>query len=144
MKRFIQRFSDRVIGHLSGFDRVLLRGSLPGLSTNSRMRDFLYQNGVLLKDFVSYSKRITAQLKEISQTIAKRKGRPFIYLPSSQTNKEEIALRVLKEQPTDRGLICMLSCVEPCWTYQVVAYRETKKIQMRTNHRMSLRKGAKF
>ena len=138
MKRFIQRFSDQVIGTLSGFDRVLLRGSLPGLSTNSRMRDFLYQNHVLLRDFVQYSKRVTAQLKQVSEQTAKRKDRPFIYVPSPQTNKEEIALKVLKEHPIDKGLICMLSCVEPCWTYEVVAYRETKKIQMRTRHRMCL------
>jgi hypothetical protein len=138
MKRFIHRFSDRVIGTLSGFDRVLFRGSLPGLSTNSRMRDFLYHNHVLLKDFVRYSRQVTGQLKEISQKIAKRKDRPFIYVPSPHANKEDIALRVLKEHPINKGLICMLSCVEPCWSYEVVAYRETKKIQMRTRHRMCL------
>jgi len=138
MKRFIQRFSDRVIGTLSGFDRVVIRGSLRALSTNSGMREFLYQNGVLLKHFSGYSKRITAQLKEISQQIAERKKRPFIYVPSSRTNKEEIALKVLKKNPVKTGLICMLSCVEPCMGFEVVGYRDTKKIQMRKRERMCL------
>ena len=138
MKRFIQRFSDKIIGVLSGFDRLLIRGTIRAISLHSGMREFLYQNGVLLKDFGAYGQQVTNGIRQASHEIAERKGRPFLYVPSSQTNKEEIALRVLKQQPVKKGLICMLSCVEPCKSFQVVRYEETKKIQLRGRDRMCL------
>jgi hypothetical protein len=138
MERFIQRFSDKVIGVLSGFDRIVFRGSLRALATHSGMREFLYQNGVLMKDFRAYSQPITSQLRELSHRRAERRKRPFIYLASSQTNKEEIAIRILKEQPVKNGLICMISCVEPGMSFEVTRFRETKKIQMRSREKMCL------
>ena len=138
MKRFIQHFSDKIIGVLSGFDRLLIRGTIRAISLHSGMREFLYQNGVLLKDFGAYGQQVTKRIRQLSHEIADRQNRPFLYVPSSQTNKEEIALRVLKEQPVKTGLICMLSCVEPCKSFQVVRYAETKKIQLRGRDRMCL------
>ncbi|MCI0446258.1 hypothetical protein L0244_29860 [bacterium] len=138
MERFIQRFSDKVIGVLNGFDRIVFRGSLRALATHTGMREFLYQNGVLMKDFRAYSQPITSQLRELSKRTAERKKRPFIYLASSKTNKEEVALRVLKQQPVKTGLVCMLSCVEPGISFEVTRLRETKKIQMRAREKMCL------
>lgn len=138
MKRFIQRFSEKITGVLSGFDRLMIRGTLRAISMHSGMREFAYQNGVLLKEFGAYSQQVTKQIREVSHEIADKEQRPFIYLPSSQTNKEEIALRILKEKPIDTGLICMLSCVEPCPSFQIERCRETKKLQMRGRNRMCL------
>jgi hypothetical protein len=138
MERFIQRFPEKIIGVLSGFDRLVIRGTLRAISLHSGMREFAYQNGVLLKDFGAYSQRVTQRIRKVSHEIAKRKGRPFLYVPSSQTDKEAIARRVLKEKPVDKGLMCMLSCVEPCMSFQIVRYPETKKIQLRAQRRMCL------
>jgi hypothetical protein len=138
MERFIQRFSDKVIGVVSGFDRLVIRGSIRAISMHSGMREFLYQNGILMKDFGQYSQEVTSQLRESCHKNSDRNRRPFIYLPSSQTNKEDIALRILKESPVKKGLICMLSCVEPSTSFQVVRCSETKKIQLRAKERMCL------
>ena len=138
MKRFIQRFSEKIIGVLSGFDRLVFRGTIRAISLHSGMREFAYRNGVLLKDFGAYGQEVTQRIRQASHEIADRQKRPFIYVASSQTNKEEIALRVLKEQPVEKGLICILSCVEPCTSFQVVRYAETKKIQLRGRNRMCL------
>lgn len=138
MERFIQRFSEKIIGVLSGFDRLVIRGTIRAISMHSGMREFAYQNGVLLKDFGTYSQQVSQRIRQLSHEVAERKGRPFIYVPSSQTDKEKIALRIMKEQPVDRGLICMLSCVEPCTSFQVVRNPETKKIQLRGRERKCL------
>jgi hypothetical protein len=42
------------MGFLSGFDRVVFRGTLRPLSVTSGMMNFLYHTGVLLKDFGSF------------------------------------------------------------------------------------------
>ncbi|MCI0616119.1 hypothetical protein L0244_24310 [bacterium] len=138
MKQFIQRFSNKIIGTLSGFDRLMIRGTIREISMHNGMREFAYQNGVLLKDFGTYSQEITEQIREASHELAEKANRPLIYVSSPQTNKEEIALKVLSDNPIETGLICMLSCVEPCNSFQVVRCRETKKIQMRGKDRMCL------
>lgn len=138
MEKFIQRFADKIIGVLSGFDRLVIRGTLRGICRHTGMREFLYQNGVLMKDFRSYAQRVTEQFRSCLHQEADSKGRPFLYLASSKTNKEEVALKVLKEHPIKEGLICMISCVEPCYSFTVTRDRESKKIKMRSQERMCL------
>ena len=59
MQGFIQRHAANVIGVLSGFDRVRLRGTLRWLSNVRGMYGFLQASSVLLKDFTQYAKDIT-------------------------------------------------------------------------------------
>ena len=51
MGPFIQRHQDNVTGILSGFDRLVLRGTLRSLAYTAGMMNFLYEIGVLLKEF---------------------------------------------------------------------------------------------
>lgn len=44
--------------------------------------------------------------------------RPLIYLTSSKLPKEQRALEVLKNDPVSEGLVCILSVVENCQTFQ--------------------------
>ena len=54
MKRFLERHSSRVSGTLSGFDRVLFRGTLRSIAHVSGLEVFLYSQRVLFKDFSAY------------------------------------------------------------------------------------------
>ena len=50
MKRFLERHRSRVTGTLSGFDRVLFRGTLRSIAYVSGLEVFLYSQHVLFKD----------------------------------------------------------------------------------------------
>ena len=63
MDPFIQRHRDHVTGVLSGFDRLVLRGTLRTLSYTAGMMNFLYEIGVLLKEFGGYVERTTKELR---------------------------------------------------------------------------------
>jgi len=67
------------------------------------------------KDFVT---RTSERVKESAYGEAARRDRPIRYLESSGWDKEKIAKRVLAEQPIDRGLICVLTAVEPCLSFE--------------------------
>ena len=66
MKQFIQRFSDKITGVLSGFDRLILRGSLRPISYPYGMKGFLWLNQVMLKDFGRYVDSVSKQLRTAS------------------------------------------------------------------------------
>jgi len=51
MQEFIARHHEEVAGTLSGFDRVVFRGSLRRIAYVEGMKYYLRENGVLLKDF---------------------------------------------------------------------------------------------
>ncbi len=64
MQQFISRFQDRIQGVVSGFDRVLFRGTLRNLGFAYGMEVYLYLNGILFKDYESHVKRISRRVKE--------------------------------------------------------------------------------
>ncbi|MEP7215294.1 MAG: hypothetical protein ABI782_03525, partial [Anaerolineaceae bacterium] len=83
MESFIQKHAGSVIGVLSGFDRLVLRGTLRSLVYPDGMRGHLWRAGVLLKDFADYVEGVTSRIKAAVLGSAERAGRPVIYLPSS-------------------------------------------------------------
>jgi len=138
MEKFIQQHGEKVTGVVSGFDRLVLRGSLRMLSYTAGMMGFLSAMGVLLKDFGEYVERVTKQLKEASVAEAERLGRPMRYLQSSRTAKEPIARKIAEGDGIEQGLICILSCVEPCMSYEIRRDRESKKLVLEPRLRKCL------
>lgn len=130
MDRFIQQYDQEIIGHLSGFDRLVLRGTLRALAVKSGMMSYLYNVGVLLKDLGRHFTEKTAQLKEASLEAAKNLNRPILFLPSPKTSKEDTAREIAKKDGIDEGLICVLTAVEQCQTYDVHRNREKKQIDL--------------
>ena len=61
MHPFLERHADDVLGMLSGFDRLRLRGTLRRVANVQGMATFLGRQGVLLKDFGEYVQDATAQ-----------------------------------------------------------------------------------
>ena len=94
MKSFIQRFSDKIIGVLNGFDRLVLRGTLRPIVYPRGMMGFLWHRQILLKDFGRYVEAVTKQLKEASCKAALARKRPIIYLRSCKTDKQALVQKV--------------------------------------------------
>ena len=116
MREFIAKHRDKISGLLSGFDRLVFRGTLRSISFPDGMRHYLHANDVLLKDFGSHVDRVSKQLKDASLSKAQALGRPTQYLASSQVSKEEIAREVMARDGIAEGLVCVLTSVEPCWS----------------------------
>ena len=138
MDQFIQQYKEDVIGHLSGFDRLVLRGTLRALAVKSGMLNYLWHVGVLLKDFGRFVQEKSAQLKAASYAEAQRQKRPILYLPSSKVSKEEIARGIAQKDGIQKGLIGILTAMEPCQTYELVRNRGQKKLELQPRIRKCL------
>jgi len=51
MERFVEKYGSDVTGILSGFDRLVFRGTARGLAVTDRLDGFLAHQHVLLKDW---------------------------------------------------------------------------------------------
>jgi hypothetical protein len=138
MERFLKRYADRIVGSIAGFDRVLFRGSLLSICHRDGMDRFLGSQGVLYKDWDSFVQRLSAALKARAEHIAEQAGRPVLYVGSAQVSKQDLVRKLVERDHLQAGLVCVLSCVEPCWTFTVRRDRASKQLQLVAQERKCL------
>lgn len=119
MEQFIAKHRADVMGVLNGWDRIVFRGLYRLFSGAAGVTWYLHQLHVRLVDFRDFFQELTEQIVAASQVQAEQTQRPNVYLASSATCKEEVARGMLDASPVSSGLIGVVRCVEPCWTYEM-------------------------
>ena len=138
MNGFTAKYADRLAGVLSGFDRLVFRGTLRRLSYVEGLRGYLWDRKVLLKDFGAHAQAITERVKQACEAAAQQAGVPIRYLPSADTSKEEVARKLAQERGVSQGPICLLTCVEPFVGYDIYRNAATKKLELVSRYRKCL------
>ena len=138
MKEFVQRHAANVIGTLSGFDRLLFRGTLRRIANAAGLSSFLSYTGVLLKEFGDYSMKVTERVKEACEGVAREAGRPVQYLSDPSVRKEDVARQIAGRDGVKQGTVCVLSAVEPCWSFEIHRNRAAKRLELRSKQRRCL------
>jgi hypothetical protein len=128
MKNMIRQLGERVLGVLSGFDRLLFRGILRCVINPRGLNGYLFGANVRMADFKEHTQQVTQQLIDESLRYASENGREIKFLDSPQIRKKDVALEIARRDKITEGLICVLRCVEPCTTLRVCGNRKTKKI----------------
>lgn len=134
MQNFIAKFGSLIQGVISGADRLVFRGSLRSIQYGFGMMGYLWHKQVPLTAFGKHAEKLTKQIKEASLGEARRLKRPLQYLTSSKIDKKTVAEQIARRDGIENGLICVLSCVEPCLSFEVGPNRETKKLELK--HRL--------
>src|SRR5215207_1055683 len=142
MERFLARYQPLVTGVLSGLDRLVLRGSIQALMREGGMYTLLCRAGVQLLDFKDFVLATSERLKKASLAEAREHERPIQHLTSSATDKEALARRLFEQHPVDTGLICVLTVVEPCrsFEYHRSPDRSVRGLKLRTRKCLHLYK----
>ena len=118
MESFLSRFGSLVTAVLSGFDRLVFRGTLIPLVMPRGMYTFLLRAGVQLLDYGRFVQRTSEAVKAATLREAIEGKRPVRYLMSSKVDKEVLSHRLLDEHPTKEGLVCAFTVVEPCMSFE--------------------------
>jgi len=130
MEQFLNRHKDKISGTLSGFDRMLFRGTFQFLSYVEGMQSFLNHHHVLLKDFGAFVQKHSEMIKIHAESFARRHNRPYQYINCPSASKEQIAKKIMARDKITQGLICVLSCVEVCWSYGIRKNKTTQRIEL--------------
>ena len=131
MNRFVAKHAEKIIGVLSGFDRMLFRGTLREISYAGGMAKFLSIARVLRKNFGAFCDKATKRLREASLSAAENLGRPALYLPGGSVDKEAMARRIAEDDRIEKGLVCVLKAVEACRSYRVVHVGGENRFELR-------------
>jgi hypothetical protein len=138
MERFLARHQSRILGTLSGFDRMLFRGSLRSISYVKGLEIFLLCQHVLHKDFGKFVEKCSKRIIEHAKSMAERKGRPYIFIQSSKESKEDTARKIAERDKIKEGLIAIFRCVEPCQSFDIHKNRESKWLDLVSKERKCL------
>ncbi len=114
---------------IDGFDRIVFRGWLGQFCHEEGMKGFLASQNVLLKEFEQFAKSLTGVLCRDAETAAAQLHGKVHNLPSPGESKEKLAQKYMADRNVRFGPICVLSALEPCWTWEVRRSRERKHPQ---------------
>ena len=133
MGEFTSLHQESVLGVLSMFDRLIIKGHLLSFYPQGAFKRYLWRQGVKLVGFKSYVKTATARLRENLERTAADSGRPSIYLNSPMTHssgqsKEDLALGIAERDGIDEGLVCILRVLETCRTFDIKKDERTGKL----------------
>lgn len=128
---FVQRHATDVTGILSGWDRMVVRGTLRKLYYPRGMLGYLALCRILLKDFKAFTVGLTARILEAASEWAQRHRRPERYLGSGKLCKETIAREIAVADGVSQGAVALLRCVEQCQSYTVAGNHRSKKLELR-------------
>jgi len=129
MQQFINKYWDQIDGVLSGFDRLVFRGSLRRLNYGwwdeklkavvaQGMEQYLWQNQVLFKSYEQHVKQVSQQVKKASLQPFQQRGLPVIFLRDPKADKDQLARRVATQHGVKSGAVCALSTLEPSPTFE--------------------------
>ena len=138
MTSFEKKYEKDIYGRLEGFDRLIYRGYLQSFFTTNGFGYFLSNENILLKDYGKYVKQTTKQLKSNIKKIVETTCCEERYLTDSKVSKEEIAKQIQIKNNIEEGLICILSQVEPCYSFNVRGNQSTHKLEIRHEYRKCL------
>jgi hypothetical protein len=101
------------------------------LSYLDAMLLFIRHMGILLKQYSEWALELSDELKRACLAEAVHGDRPVVYLPSSGVRKDDLARKILAEKPVSEGLICVLTCLEPCRTFRIRGDRQSHRLELR-------------
>jgi len=127
VNHFTEKYRDQIVGTLSGFDRLVFRGSLrklnicyrrEGLMVARGMEQYLGVNHILFKDYRNHVKKISEQIKAASLKPFRNQKVPVVSLRSGEVSKEDVARKIAAERKIETGLVCAISALEPSPTFE--------------------------
>jgi hypothetical protein len=118
MNSLIKKFSDIVKGVLTGFDRIVFKGSILPLMHTQGVVDFCRSRKILNKDYKDFMREQSATIVNEALAYAQSQGGQKIIPFSSSERKDEVARQRQRDQGIQSGLIGIWSAVESCTSYK--------------------------
>lgn len=137
MNKFIAKYQAQLNGVLTGFDRLVFRGTL-ALNHEAGLKGYLWANQLGLKDFGAHAEQISRKVKEASLGVMQDAGRPVRYLNSGKDDKQALARKIAAADAIQSGPICAFSAVELCSSYAIRGDRTSGKIRLERSYRKCL------
>ena len=128
--KLMELYQKKIMGAISGLDRIRFRGTLRWLATQEGLSTFMSHAHILLKDFSGWVEDLTTMVRQSCKTAADDLGIETLYLRRASIDKEKLAREIAQSKGIKEGSICMFSVVEPCIAPMVRGNKAQKKLEL--------------
>jgi len=129
--KLMELYKDKVMGAITGLDRIRFRGTLRWLANDAGINRFVSMQRILLKDFTAWAKNITSLMRNCCDEKAAEYGIQTQYLNRSGIDKEQLARSVAEQKGISEGPICNLSVLETCYAPKVKGNKAKKELELK-------------
>jgi hypothetical protein len=112
-----EKYTDRLHGVLSCYDRIVLTGSLQPFCYAQGMTKYLYAHNIRIFDFAQFAEPLTTEIRQNAEDLAQAAGLTIEFIRKKNFRKEERIHTLLKKRGDQPGLVHIFSAMEPCTTY---------------------------
>lgn len=133
MTLLTQRYSDKISGQLSCYDRIVIQGTLPGICYAQGMTAYLYANQIRIFDYPRFAEPLRDQLRDNAEKIAQDNGLSIQFIKKKNFRKEQHIKDILKKRGTQPGLVHIYSAMEPCPAYKPWHDKKTHKTYLKAS-----------
>lgn len=119
METLVNRYSKKIVGVLSCFDRIIVTCTIPDWCYAKGMQGYLVSRGIKFFDYAKkFAEPLRDEIRKNAESIAKESGIEIHYIRRPNSfRKEDHIQAVLKERGTAPGLVHIFSCMETCPAY---------------------------
>ena len=114
MDTLVERYSDRIKGVMSTFDRLIVHGALAPVGHADGMTSFLYSRDIRIFDYPSFASPITQSIREHAERVAEQNNVDIQFMRRSSDRKEDVVKKLLSVRGDQPGLVAILSAMEAC------------------------------
>jgi hypothetical protein len=112
------KYSDKIKGILSCYDRIIIQGTIPGICYAEGMTSYLYANKIRIFDYRDLAQKWNAIIIKNAESLAEHAGLEIDYISKKNFRKEKKVKKILAERGNHPGLVHIFSALEPCICYK--------------------------
>ena len=114
----IERYSDKIRGVISCYDRIVIQGILPGFCFAEGMSGYLYAHQIRIFDYPRFAEPLRDAIRANAEQLAQENGIEIEFIRKTHIRKEDIIAKALERRGSHPGLVHILSAMEACQSYK--------------------------
>lgn len=131
MELIQETYRDQISFMLSCYDRLILTGTLPGLSYSQGMTSYLKNRNVRIFDYPRFAEPYRDIIRENAEFIAKQNDITIEFIRKSNVRKESIISKIIEQRGEHPGIVHIISAMELCDTYKPWHDKSTGKTYLK-------------
>lgn len=118
MKSFTERYSDKILGVISCFDRVVITGTLLDICYAQGMAALLRRKNIRIFDYTKFAEPLREEIRENAEKIARDSGLEIEFIRRKDFRKEGRIKEIVASRGDRPGLVHVFSAMEQCPSFK--------------------------
>jgi len=113
-----ERYETKIAGVLSCLDRVVITGILPSICYAEAATNYLKSRNIRIFDYPKWAQSLRDEIRQRASHLAQKAKLTIHHQRKANEDKEDYVAQVLQSRGDHPGLVCIISAMERCPTYE--------------------------